>query len=302
MGKTTKAGRKAKTFIPDKNKIKKAKKELSKFYKNNITINYNYKKVFMLKTYVFEYSLFSDKIKNSSNFIIDFNRLIKDLEMSEFELSAFTLLIDNYIKIKENKYFVLISNFWQELRFLGFYIKIKMSPKDISKINKEINKQYSHFDIHYLKWLSDNNDIIEQIYASLKIDTVNERNKKLSTMFHPFCKLHIDYGGMTDKLISICPEYLKHKKDEEQKSKNNHSRAALTKSDSPPNKNNKNFNADCHSVEEQSKNFIKLNNNPENYDIEEGDNKNSELKNEFNYSNLKIYEGTNPKELEDFFP
>ena len=139
------------------------------------------------------------QFKTEAGFIKKFISLVKYLLLSELEVVALTLLLDNlgweYKNIEHWTYFCI----------LGVYIKEKMkSDEEYNMLSYKISKSNTAFIDYYLEWITE----VDKFYEIINLNTFNERYKILNRPVNTFCRKNfIDYNGVVDKIVKLSQPY-----------------------------------------------------------------------------------------------
>lgn len=182
------------------------KEEKEKIYYNKYTKymgeEFNSTIVNMLITFINKNKDFPKEYQNEPYFINKFINLIKRLLMSEFEFSAFTILLDKMGWTYEN------MDRWMYFCILAIYTKKLIVGEEESSFFIEIfETKNDNFIENYS--LIDGEEKIKNIEKNdLSIRSINERFKLLTRPVNSYCRRNfINYNGVVDKIVKLSQPY-----------------------------------------------------------------------------------------------
>ena len=136
------------------------------------------------------------------NFINNFINVIKHLLMNEFELSCFTIILD------EMGWSHPQMDHWIYLYVLGVYSKKIVGGEDESSLLIDIFSQKNYDFITYYTMIDDEmmNKFDEK--NQLTVKSINERFRQLTKPINSYCRRNfINYNGVVDKIVKWSQPY-----------------------------------------------------------------------------------------------
>ena len=136
------------------------------------------------------------------NFINNFINVIKHLLMNEFELSCFTIILD------EMGWSHPQMDHWIYLYVLGVYSKKIVGGEDESSLLIDIFSQKNYDFITYYTMIDDEmmNKFDEKNNLTVKL--INERFRQLTKPINSYCRRNfINYNGVVDKIVKWSQPY-----------------------------------------------------------------------------------------------
>ena len=136
------------------------------------------------------------------NFINNFINVIKHLLMNEFELSCFTIILD------EMGWNHPQMDHWIYLYVLGVYSKKIVGGEDESSLLIDIFSQKNYDFITYYTMIDDEmmNKFDEKNNLTVKL--INERFRQLTKPINSYCRRNfINYNGVVDKIVKWSQPY-----------------------------------------------------------------------------------------------
>ena len=185
-------------------------KNYSSIYKHYINEEFSPLCIVFINRIISNSESLNSDIKNNNEIHKILLSLTKQLMMNEYELTIFSMLLDEFgwsnINFSLNDY----------LMFVGFFVK-KLSSDDgliifdyIKKIDNSINDKYSN-------WKKIYNDKIKN-HSNFTYSEVNKRFKLLKKPFNIYCQNNfIDYNNIVEKILKMSLPYNenKHKENED---------------------------------------------------------------------------------------
>ena len=166
-------------------------------YQNYLINIFNSKSVSMMIFFIKETNNLPYELKVLENFSNKIISIIKKLMMNEFEISLFTLNIDFYGWIDENK----IYNPELYLLFLGLYSK-QLTNDKCNIFFMKFNSENDNFVEYYQKWESKLNKRV------FNLKEIGNRFRFLNQSHNSFCQVNfIDFDSVVDKIIRLSHPY-----------------------------------------------------------------------------------------------
>ena len=166
-------------------------------YHNYLNNTFNSKCVSMMIFFIKETKNLPNELRVLENFSNKIISIIKKLMMNEFEISLFTLNIDFYGWIDENK----IYNPELYLLFLGLYSK-QLTNDKCNIFFMKFNSENDNFVEYYQKWESKLNKRV------FNLKEIGNRFRFLNQSHNSFCQVNfIDFDSVVDKIIRLSHPY-----------------------------------------------------------------------------------------------
>lgn len=172
-------------------------------YSNYMIEEFNTKIVYMIILYVIRNKNIPLVLKNEPNFINKIISLIKHLLMNEFEVAAFTLVID-YMGWSYQT-----LDHWLYLCFLGIFTKqLAKSDDESSFLLEKISDSNPYFFDLYSDWRNEDNINSKAGDLKITLKQINERFVQLAKPVNSYCRKNfVDYNGIVDKIIKLSQPY-----------------------------------------------------------------------------------------------
>ena len=180
----------------------KEEKDYYQKYVKYMTEDFNSTIVSMVITYINKNkSLISEYLKEP-NFINKFINLIKHLLMNEFELSCFTIILDEmgwcHPEIEHWIYFCI----------LGVYSKKIVCGEEESSLLIDIFTQKNNEFINYYTLICDEEMMNKFEKEKITIQFINEKFRQLTKPINSYCRRNfIIYNGVVDKIVKWSQPY-----------------------------------------------------------------------------------------------
>ena len=181
---------------------KKEEKDYYLKYAKYMTEDFNSTIVSMVITYINKNkSLISEYLKEP-NFINKFINLIKHLLMNEFELSCFTIILDEmgwcHPEIEHWTYFCV----------LGVYSKKIVCGEEESSLLIDIFTQKNNEFITYYTIICDDEMMNKFEKEKINIQFINDKFRQLTKPNNSYCRRNfIIYNGVVDKIVKWSQPY-----------------------------------------------------------------------------------------------
>ena len=164
-------------------------------YSQYITEEFNSKCIFLIVSFIHTSETLPSNLRTEKNLHKELISIVKQLMMNEFEITLFTLNIDDI------GWEMPSLDFSLHLLFVGLLTKFhsNVTSELFLRHFKTIN---NNFIDCYSKW----KDIIKENFFSI-VD-INERYKMLNRPHNSFCKKnYIDYNTVVDRIIQLSQPY-----------------------------------------------------------------------------------------------
>ena len=171
-----------------------------KQYQEYLLTEFNTNCILFLTRIISDSKIFNSEFKNTKNIHKILMNVIKTLMLNEYELTLFSILLDNINIINKTKYPLDIF-----LYLIGLQIK-ELTSDNISIILKHLkfeNKEIE-FENIYNTWKKE----LEDKTKLLTLKQINYKFKMLKRNFNPYCKFNvIDYNNIVDKILTMSLAY-----------------------------------------------------------------------------------------------
>lgn len=226
-------------MISHKNLISNNSVEIySEHYKKYISEEFNTMCIVFINRLISESQTLPLDVKNSNNVHKILLKNVKELMMNEYEITLFSLLLDDIGWLNDS------FSFEEHLFFCGLSIK-KMTLKEDVKIFinyfSQINKGFIE---QFEKWELAQKDKLSLNERKYKYNQVYLRFSMLKKPYNIYCKTnYIDYNSVVDKILRMSLPYSenKQKEDEDTSDENSKLNDVNEYNKSPPTVNKTNF-------------------------------------------------------------
>ena len=171
-----------------------------KQYQEYLLTEFNTNCILFLTRILSDSKIFNSEFQNTKNIHKILMNVIKTLMLNEYELTLFSILLDNINIINKTKYSLDII-----LYLIGLQIK-ELTSDNISIILKHLkfeNKEIE-FENIYNTWKKE----LEDKTKLLTLKQINYKFKMLKRNFNPYCKFNvIDYNNIVDKILTMSLAY-----------------------------------------------------------------------------------------------
>ena len=171
-----------------------------KQYQEYLLTEFNTNSILFLTRIISDSKIFNSEFQNTKNIHKILMNVIKTLMLNEYELTLFSILLDNINIINKTKYSLDII-----LYLIGLQIK-ELTSDNISIILKHLkfeNKEIE-FENIYNTWKKE----LEDKTKLLTLKQINYKFKMLKRNFNPYCKFNvIDYNNIVDKILTMSLAY-----------------------------------------------------------------------------------------------
>ena len=179
---------------------KSKEEQYEKLYQEYVLSDFNPKCLLFINRIISESKTLSPKIQSTNDLHKILVTIMKKLMLNEYELTLFSIILENYDLMNEKKYSI-------EVIFYLIGLKVKELTTDyISIILEQIKKEKDDIDIEsiYHNWKNGIDDIIKLI--SLK--NINVKFNKLKRPYNSYCRNnYIDYNNIVDKILKMSLPY-----------------------------------------------------------------------------------------------
>ena len=164
-------------------------------YSRYITEEFNSKCIFLIVSFINTSTTLPVHLRTEKNLHKELISIVKQLMMNEFEITLFTLNIDDI------GWEIPTLNFSLHLLFIGILTKFHSNVTS-ELFLRHFKSENKNFIDCYSKW----KDLIKENFFSI-VD-INERYKLLNRPHNSFCKKnYIDYNSVVDKIIQLSQPY-----------------------------------------------------------------------------------------------
>ena len=190
-----------KITINNKDVFNKSKEDnYKKLYQEYFLSDFNPKCLLFVNRIISESKTLSPEIQTTNQLHKILVSIMKKLMLNEYELTLFSIILENYVLINENKYSIETI-----LYLIGLKVK-ELTTDYISIILEQIKKEKDDIDIEsiYYNW----KDGIDDKIKLISFKSINREFKKLKMPYNSYCKNnYIDYNNIVDKILKMSLPY-----------------------------------------------------------------------------------------------
>ncbi len=174
--------------------------QYEKLYQEYVLSDFNPKCLLFINRIISESKTLSPKIQSTNELHKILVSIMKKLMLNEYELTLFSVILENFDLINENKYSIETI-----LYLIGLKVK-ELTTDYISIILEQIKKEKDDIDIEsiYNNW----KDGIDDIIKLISFKSINIKFKNLKRPYNSYCRNnYIDYNNIVDKILKMSLPY-----------------------------------------------------------------------------------------------
>ena len=188
------------SFSNKKNVKKSEEDSYEKLYQEYLLTQFNPNCILFINRIISESKTLSSDIQSTNELHKILMNVVKKIMLNEFELTLFSIILDNLNLVNDNKYSIDIILF-----LIGLQVK-ELTSDDFSIILEKIKfeKQEINLKDIYINWKRN----IEEKINIISLKLINLKFKTLKKPFSSYCKNnYIDYNNIVDKILKMSLPY-----------------------------------------------------------------------------------------------
>ena len=188
------------SFNNKKNVKKLDEDSYEKLYQEYLLTQFNQNCILFINRIISESKTLSSDIQSSNELHKILMNVVKKIMLNEFELTLFSIILDNLNLVNDNKYSIDIILF-----LIGLQVK-ELTSDDFSIILEKIKLEMQEINLKdiYINWKRN----IEEKINIISLKLINLKFKTLKKPFSSYCKNnYIDYNNIVDKILKMSLPY-----------------------------------------------------------------------------------------------
>ena len=171
-----------------------------KLYQEYLLTQFNPNCILFINRIISESKTLSSDIQSTNELHKILMNVVKKIMLNEFELTLFSIILDNLNLVNDNKYSIDIILF-----LIGLQVK-ELTSDDFSIILEKIKFEKHEINLKdiYVNWKRN----IEEKINLISLKLINLKFKTLKKPFSSYCKNnYIDYNNIVDKILKMSLPY-----------------------------------------------------------------------------------------------